>query len=400
MSFNRLKKCLAVGIILLFVGTCIFPVIAQNTQKPSQPASRGNWLYVGGSGPGNYSKIQDAVDNATDGDTVFVYDDSSPYYENIMVNKRISLIGENKETTIIDGNGGDYAVFLTKNSTSVIINGFTIRNPLGYQYNIGIRIEGPHNVISGNRIENTHDGININYLAYFSVNNTIVDNTITHADCGISLFISAQNKIYENQIEDNELGLCVYGWSYTSKKPLFLDEDKNDIYKNTLINNDIGIIIYNYGFVNLSQNIITNNSYGIDLEVGYYGGCINNTITQNKINGNEHGLYMYVWHKDCGGIAYNNIVENNFTYNKKGIEMISVRTGRIGYNTFVHNNFIGNIENAYLEDSFSNHWVGNYWGAARTLPYPIIGKLIIWRFTIPWIIFDWRPAQEPYDIGG
>ena len=42
------RKCLAIGIILLFVGTSIIPAIAQNTEK-SQPTSRGNWLYVGGS---------------------------------------------------------------------------------------------------------------------------------------------------------------------------------------------------------------------------------------------------------------------------------------------------------------------------------------------------------------
>ena len=41
--------------------------------KPSLATSSGNWLYVGGSGPGNYSVIQDAVDNASDGDTVYVY---------------------------------------------------------------------------------------------------------------------------------------------------------------------------------------------------------------------------------------------------------------------------------------------------------------------------------------
>ena len=33
----------------------------------------GNTLYVGGYGPGNYSKIQYAVENATSGDTIYVY---------------------------------------------------------------------------------------------------------------------------------------------------------------------------------------------------------------------------------------------------------------------------------------------------------------------------------------
>ena len=66
------RKWLAVGIILLFIGTAIIPSSGQNIEKSSS-ASRGNWLYVGGSGPGNYTKIQDAIDNASDGDTLFVY---------------------------------------------------------------------------------------------------------------------------------------------------------------------------------------------------------------------------------------------------------------------------------------------------------------------------------------
>lgn len=121
------KKTWVVGIILLFVGAAIIPSSGQKIDEVSLPMSRGNTRYVGGSGPGNYTKIQDAVNASSDGDTVFVY--TGLYNENVYVNKSINLLGENKETTIIDGNGGKYAVFLTKNSTSVIINGFTIRNP-------------------------------------------------------------------------------------------------------------------------------------------------------------------------------------------------------------------------------------------------------------------------------
>ena len=93
------SKCLAIGIIFLFLGTCIGSTIAQDSRKQS---SRGNWLYVGGSGPGNYTSIQDAIGDAIGGDTVFVFDESSPYYENVVVNRQISLIGEDRDTTIID----------------------------------------------------------------------------------------------------------------------------------------------------------------------------------------------------------------------------------------------------------------------------------------------------------
>lgn len=87
------RKWFTVGIILLFVGTCTIPAIAHNTEK-ILPASRG-WLYVGGSGPGNYSRIQDAIDDANYGDTVFAY--AGIYYENITIYHMITVLGENKE---------------------------------------------------------------------------------------------------------------------------------------------------------------------------------------------------------------------------------------------------------------------------------------------------------------
>ena len=82
-------KWLAVGIILLFISLAYAPAVAQTTEKPLSTA-RGNWLYVGGSGPGNYTTIQSAINDANPGDTVFVYNDSSPYSEAVEVNRSIS----------------------------------------------------------------------------------------------------------------------------------------------------------------------------------------------------------------------------------------------------------------------------------------------------------------------
>jgi parallel beta-helix repeat protein len=203
------RKCLAVGIILLFVGTSIVPAVAHDTEKPL-PVSRGKWLYVGGSGPGNYTRIQDAINASSDGDTVFVYDESSPYYEHLIITHQIFLIGENRETTIINGNGSDLTVFLTKNASYVTISGFTIQDPIG-NHSTGIYIETSYNVISDNIIKNTYMGLELVNTTSMSIGNTITSNIITHSWFGVFLLCSNGNKIFGNYLDDNNEGIYVGG---------------------------------------------------------------------------------------------------------------------------------------------------------------------------------------------
>ncbi len=54
-----------------------------------------NTIYV----PDDYPTIQQAINAALDGDSIFVH--NGTYSENIVVNKTVTLIGENEENTII-----------------------------------------------------------------------------------------------------------------------------------------------------------------------------------------------------------------------------------------------------------------------------------------------------------
>ena len=81
------KHLLTFGIIFLYLSSFI-PIsqgynvhISDNIEQCSIPLSKGNILYVGGNGPNNYTKIQDAINNANNGDTVYVY--NATYWENI-----------------------------------------------------------------------------------------------------------------------------------------------------------------------------------------------------------------------------------------------------------------------------------------------------------------------------
>ena len=137
MKKNIIKKGLVLGTIILFIGISIIPSIGganvkQRCLKDNMSSyvnldSRDNILYVGGSGPDNYTRIQDAINDAISGDTVFVYDISSPYIENIMIEgKSITLMGEDKWTTFIEAEYKADAIFI--NADDVNLMGFTIQN--------------------------------------------------------------------------------------------------------------------------------------------------------------------------------------------------------------------------------------------------------------------------------
>ncbi len=99
---------------------------------PSHPVVLGTTLYVGGSGTGNYSSIQSAIDDAMTGDTVYVYDDSAPYDEIVFINKTISLVGENRATTIVDGGQREGPVCWIQAIDNVSVSGFIFQNGNSY----------------------------------------------------------------------------------------------------------------------------------------------------------------------------------------------------------------------------------------------------------------------------
>jgi len=141
--------------ILMVVPVSGLSIYNQVEREVTGRLNNGKILYVGGIGPGNHTSIQDAIDNASDGDTVFVYDDSSPYYENVIINKSIDLIGEDRNTTIVDGNQNVSAILTS--TDGVTICGFTIQNS-GY---FGIEVKSNYTKILGNVIKNNNEGVSI-----------------------------------------------------------------------------------------------------------------------------------------------------------------------------------------------------------------------------------------------
>ena len=114
-------KLMSFILMLLLVHIVLINQIAVSQQ---QNTNSKNMLYVGGTGNGNYSTIQEAINHALSGDIIFVY--NGTYYENVLINKTIALIGEERNTTIIDAN--DNGGVITIHADNVSLNHFTIQN--------------------------------------------------------------------------------------------------------------------------------------------------------------------------------------------------------------------------------------------------------------------------------
>jgi len=91
-------------------------------------------IIVDDDGEADFDIIQEAIDNATSGDMIFVR--AGIYFEHVIVNKSVSLVGEERDSTIVDGNGTDSVISITANY--VRIKGFTVKRGGRGPYDSGV----------------------------------------------------------------------------------------------------------------------------------------------------------------------------------------------------------------------------------------------------------------------
>ena len=278
----------------------------------------------------NYTTIQEAIDapETLGGHTIKV--DAGIYYENVVVSKSLTLIGEKTSTTIIDGSYTGTCLKIIANNVN--ITGFTItENSDGiYLY------DSSDNTISGNDITYNWFGISM----YNSSSNRISGNNITNNDYGINFTWSSGNTISGNNItNNNSYGIYL---RYSSG---------NSISGNNITNNMLqGIVLDGSSNNTISGNNITNSEwFGILLVESS-----NNTISGNNITYNSDGIWL-------DGSSNNTISGNDITNNDYGIGL-----GGPSNNSIYHNNFVDNTQQVYSYNS-TNVWDkgypygGNYW---------------------------------------
>ncbi|MDH7563458.1 MAG: NosD domain-containing protein [Candidatus Bathyarchaeota archaeon] len=282
-----------------------------------------------------FSSIQEAINSAAAGTALFV--SSGAYCENLVVNKTISLIGEDETQTIIDGNFTGNVVTIT--APNARIEGFIIQNSGRQNWDSGVYIaEGANSSnISGNIVSDNYVGI----LVYKSSNCTVRDNIVrSNLDDGIRLKNSHANTISRNTIHAN----AFYGVNLH-------DSNGNMISDNSVSNNIYGFCVNR----NSDGNVATRNSFFSNsyLGVGVYWYSDNNVISYNTISNSSHGADLF-WNS-----ASNFICANTFSNNDYGLWLDHSDDSFIFYNSFIDNNQQAHSNKA--KNFLDNGFEGNYW---------------------------------------
>jgi len=292
-----------------------------------------------------YCKIQYALDNASDGETIFVY--NGIYDEKIIINKSINLMGENRENTVIRGTyeepDSDLSgnnIVITIKANHVNITGFNITSIGGYLHNLKF----------------TRECCGV-YLNNYSDCNISGNNFYNLGHFGIKV-LRGENTIIKNNI--------LYKALDKEGCNIFLDSSNHSLVKN------------NYLFKSTICCL-------------WISRCTDCGIQDNIMLGSPSEIVLQ---KDDNNIVSGNIIDNN-AKNSDASGIFLVESDR---NTIKNNNFISafiSVKSIDFFDSYGNIWDGNYWGRPMILPKLIFGRAGA-EFFIPLVNIDHHPLKEPY----
>jgi len=286
------KKTVSVASVLVLLVSLASSLTFDSTVRASP-----NVIRV----PQSYEGIQAAINAANPGDTILVA--PGTYYEHIIVNKTVSLIGENKENTVIDGNSSGIVVTIT--ASNVNFTGFTIRRSGRTSWTdsgIFLSFGSSDNKISDNIVTQNHHGIFLEASAGHVISSNNISLNIAR---GIILDSAFGNTIRANSISRNDNGIELF------------DSTSNVITANTISANGWAGIHLRQS----SKNIITGNAMSINSEAGIYiEESSNNTLFHNNFMDNGLGTEGQVYSLFSSN-TWDNSAEGNYWNEYNGVDL-------------------------------------------------------------------------------
>ena len=290
----------------------------------------------------NYNHIQDAIYDAGKHDTIYVK--SGIYFEHLIIDRPINLIGENKETTTLQGYmPQNYIIQIYSNG--VVVENFTFNCYFSdiWLTSSGVYVCSNDTVITSNRFQNLAYGI----YSIKSSNNNFNKNFVKNSFYGIFISWGSNNSLCENTIIGNSFGILLY------------NNSNNFLSTNMIIkNNDYGIFFIESLFNKITNNIFENN--GIILMGDDLSHWNTHVIENNHVNNKQIVYYKNVNNisinkqdigqlilANCSGFNISNLIVNDAG--------IGIQLGFSSLNTFLNNSLNHNLIGLDLCNSNNNH---------------------------------------------
>jgi len=238
--------------------------------------------------PEDYGTIQEAVDAAVNRDTILVA--GGIYSQDIIVNKSLSIIGQDWSNTVIEGTGSGNVIIVT--ADKVLLKDLIITGSGEYDYALDMPYAGVVlSEVEGCMIFHCHFTENAGY--------------------GVNLMSSSKNGIMKCRFSLNFGGICMTGPPTTFPIP---NNDSNVIFQNVVANNTAsGITMYHSNYHNyniIMANSVSRNEFGISAVKDYHS-----RISYNHVFDNQLGISGELCYCGSGDrIVYRNILENNSIY--------------------------------------------------------------------------------------
>ena len=315
--------------------------------------------------PRDYSSIQEAVDHAKYGDMIKIL--AGTYYEHVIVDKEISIFGDEKGAIIIDGSGEIKDIF-TIYADNVDISNLVIQNC--DDASSGIRLYCNGSLIHNNSFNSCGSGIVLydGVRPYFTLrNNSFFNNSISNCSlwgiyiCGIDnvfdVFTCSNTSIENNSIISNNYGIFIP--KYSSNIVISNNTIKDNIHEGISYWHSSSGLFFN-------NSLILNGGPGFKLK-----GSNSCTIEFNKISHVRN--HSFEVENSSNNVIRNNIIGYQSPSLSSYLDIIQywgiyIR-GPLKHpsnnNQLYHNCFIKSFNNAF--DQWSNVWDngpslgGNYW---------------------------------------
>jgi len=259
---NEIMRLLIIGFLSI---SCAIIIISN--------ISECEVIKVDSKGSGDYLSIHEALDNATDGDIIQVF--NGTYNESLQINKSISVLGNGKNDTILINDNGKNGITIM--ADGVVISGFTIKHSGSFDLKYGISIESNFSQVHNNQFSDYYIGIFVGYgKERVKIHNNSFNNNL---GVGISLLSTSDSIIENNLIYGSTSGISLWNCTKIHIKNnylslnnyagiLFEDSHNNTIQFNDIVENRVGIRLissYHHNLkpssnITFSNNSIYNNS--------------------------------------------------------------------------------------------------------------------------------------------